>query len=60
MDIFNGILLVLSGISFLGVAALLVLQLRKKDDGTKQSVEKLSERLDAVQKTTAEIGRAHV
>lgn len=54
MDIFNGILLVLSGLSFLGVAVLLVLQLRKKDDGTKQSVEKLSERLDAVQKTTAD------
>lgn len=54
MDIFNGILLILSGLGLLGVAVLLVLQLRKKDDGTKQSVEKLSERLDTVQKTTAD------
>ena len=54
MDIFNGILLVLSGLAFLGTAAILLLLLRKKDDGTKQSVEKLSERLDAVQKTTAD------
>lgn len=54
MDIFNGILLILSGLGLLGVAVLLVLQLHKKDDGTKQSVEKLSERLDTVQKTTAD------
>ena len=44
MDIFNGILLILSGLALLGVAVLLVLQLHKKDDGTKQSVEKLSEK----------------
>lgn len=54
MDSFRVILLILSGLALLGVAVLLVLQLHKKDDGTKAAVEKLSERLDTVQKTTAD------
>lgn len=54
MDSFRVILLILSGLALLGVAVLLVLQLHKKDDGTKAAVEKLSERLDTVQKNTAD------
>lgn len=54
MDSFRVILLILAGLALFGVAVLLVLQLHKKDDGTKAAVEKLSERLDTVQKTTAD------
>lgn len=54
MDSFSVILLILSGLALLGVAVLLVLQLRKKDDGTVQAVSHLSQKLDTLQKTTAD------
>ncbi len=54
MDSFSVILLILSGLALLGVAVLLVLQFRKKDDGTVQAVSHLSQKLDTLQKTTAD------
>lgn len=54
MDSFSVILLSLSGLALLGVAVLLVLQFRKKDDGTVQAVSHLSQKLDTLQKTTAD------
>lgn len=54
MDSFSVILLILSGLALFGVAVLLVLQFRKKDDGTVQAVSHLSQKLDTLQKTTAD------
>lgn len=54
MDSFSVILLILSGLALLGVAVLLVWQFRKKDDGTVQAVSHLSQKLDTLQKTTAD------
>ena len=54
MDSFSVILLILSGLALCGVAVLLVLQFRKKDDGTVQAVSHLSQKLDTLQKTTAD------
>lgn len=54
MDGFSVILLILSGLALLGVAVLLVLQFRKKDDGTVQAVSHLSQKLDILQKNTAD------
>lgn len=42
------------GIVLLGIVVLIVLQFRKKDDGTEAEVKQLAHRLDLVQKTTAD------
>lgn len=47
-------ILIASGIILLGIAVLIILQLRKKEDGAVRAVEQLSARLDAVQKSTAD------
>ncbi len=47
-------ILILSGLVLLGIVLLIILQFRKKDDSTAQAVGQLSQKLDILQKTTAD------
>lgn len=54
MNVLEIVTAVFAGLAAFGVLVVLVLLLRKKDGGEKAAFDRLSEKLDAVQKTTAD------
>lgn len=54
MNILEVLTVIFAGIAACGVLAVIILLLRKKEDGTKMEIDRLSDKIDAVQKNTAD------